>query len=286
MKIEDILKDNILKLKEANIEDANIIARELLAYTLKKDRQYLIINSKEEIGREEQVEYNNNIDSIIMGKPLQYITNKQEFMKMNFFVNESVLIPQPDTEILVEKVLEICNKFFENQEIKILDLCTGSGAIAISLYKYLKDENKKIFASDISDKAIEVAKLNAKENGAKIEFIQSNMFEQIAENKFDIVVSNPPYIEREELKKLPKDVRHEPHIALDGGIDGLDFYRIIAENAYKYIKNKGKLCLEIGYNQKNEVVKILEETGKYDNIEAYKDLSGNDRCIVANIINY
>ena len=286
MKIEDILKDNILKLKEANIEDANIIARELLAYTLKKDRQYLIINSKEEIGREEQVEYNNNIDSIIMGKPLQYITNKQEFMKMNFFVNESVLIPQPDTEILVEKVLEICNKFFVNQEIKILDLCTGSGAIAISLYKYLKDENKKIFASDISDKAIEVAKLNSKENGTKIEFIQSNMFEQIAENKFDIVVSNPPYIEREELKKLPKDVRHEPHIALDGGDDGLDFYRIIAENAYKYIKDKGILCLEIGYNQKNEVVKILEETGKYDNIEAYKDLSGNDRCIVANIINY
>ena len=286
MKIEDILKDNILKLKEANIEDANIIARELLAYTLKKNRQYLIINSKEEIGREEQIEYNNNIGSIIMGKPLQYITNKQEFMKMNFFVNESVLIPQPDTEILVEKVLEICNKFFENQEIKILDLCTGSGAIAISLYKYLKDENKKIFASDISDKAIEVAKLNTKENGAKIEFIQSNMFEQIAENNFDIIVSNPPYIEREELKKLPKDVRHEPHIALDGGVDGLDFYRIIAENAYKYIKIKGKLCLEIGYNQKNEVVKILEETGKYDNIEAYKDLSGNDRCIVANIINY
>ncbi len=286
MKIEDILKDNILKLKEANIEDANIIARELLAHTLKKDRQYLIINSKEEIGREEQVEYNNNIDSIIKGKPLQYITNKQEFMKMKFFVNESVLIPQPDTEILVEKVLEICNKFFENQKIKILDLCTGSGAIAISLYKYLKDENKKIFASDISDKAIEVAKLNAKENGAKIEFIQSNMFEQIAENNFDIVVSNPPYIEREELKKLPKDVRHEPHIALDGGDDGLDFYRIIAENAYKYIKDKGKLCLEIGYNQKNEVVKILEEIGKYDNIEAYKDLSGNDRCIVANIINY
>lgn len=286
MKIEDILKDNILKLKEANIEDANIIARELLAYTLKKDRQYLIINSKEEIGREEQIEYNNNIDSIIMGKPLQYITNKQEFMKMKFFVNESVLIPQPDTEILVEKVLEICNKFFVNQEIKILDLCTGSGAIAISLYKYLKDENKKIFASDISDKAIEVAKLNSKENGTKIEFIQSNMFEQIAENNFDIIVSNPPYIEREELKKLPKDVRHEPHIALDGGNDGLDFYRIIAENAYKYIKSKGILCLEIGYNQKNEVVKILEETGKYDNIEAYKDLSGNDRCIVANIINY
>lgn len=286
MKIEDILKDNILKLKEANIEDANIIARELLAYTLKKDRQYLIINSKEEIGREEQIEYNNNIDSIIMGKPLQYITNKQEFMKMKFFVNESVLIPQPDTEILVEKVLEICNKFFVNQEIKILDLCTGSGAIAISLYKYLKDENKKIFASDISDKAIEVAKLNSKENGTKIEFIQSNMFEQIAENNFDIIVTNPPYIEREELKKLPKDVRHEPHIALDGGNDGLDFYRIIAENAYKYIKSKGILCLEIGYNQKNEVVKILEETGKYDNIEAYKDLSGNDRCIVANIINY
>ena len=286
MKIEDILKNNILRLKEANIEDANIIARELLAYTLKKDRQYMIINSKEEIGREEQVEFNNNIDSIIMGKPLQYITNKQEFMKMNFFVNESVLIPQPDTEILVEKVLEICNKFFENQKIKILDLCTGSGAIAISLYKYLKDGNKKIFASDISNKAIEVAKLNSKENGAKIKFIQSNMFEQIAENNFDIIVSNPPYIERKELKKLPKDVRHEPHIALDGGDDGLDFYRIIAENAYKYIKIKGKLCLEIGYNQKNEVVKILEETGKYDNIEAYKDLSGNDRCIVANIINY
>lgn len=285
MKIEDILKINILKLKEKNIEDAGIIARELLAHTLKENRQCLTINSKEEIGKKEQAEYNKNIDSIIMGTPLQYITNKQEFMKINFFVNENVLIPQPDTEILVEKVIEICNKNITNHGVRILDLCTGSGAIAISLYKYLKDEKKQIFASDISKKAIEVAKLNSKENEAKIEFIQSNMFEKIKENNFDIIVSNPPYIEKGELKKLPKDVRNEPNIALDGGEDGLNFYRIIEKNAYKYIKNKGKLCLEIGYNQKNDVVKILEESGKYNDIETYKDLSGNDRCIVANITN-
>lgn len=281
MNIKELLKKGIIVLKNNNIEDATIIAKTLLSYTIKKDKIYLLINEKENVDISKQKEYETYIKEIICGKPLQYITNNQEFMKLNFFVDKNVLIPQPDTEILVEEVIKICEKY---QNIKILDLCTGSGAIAISLYKYLKNKTKQIYASDISEEAIKIAKKNCESNNAKVDFIQSNMFENITENKFDIIVSNPPYIEKETLKTLPKAVKYEPEIALDGGTDGLDFYRIIANEAYKHIKNNGSLCLEIGYNQKNEVIKILEKTKKYYNIKTLKDLALNDRCIVANIV--
>lgn len=280
MEIKQAIIEAIKKLKESSIEDSVNIAKILMSYTINKPEEYLIVNDKEILSDEILEIYNKNINRIKAGYPLQYITKNQEFMKLNFYVNEDVLIPQPDTEILVEKVLEICKKEHKEGPIKILDLCTGSGAIAISIKKYI--DNAEVIATDISDNALKVAEKNAKINNVEIKFIKSDMFENI-DDKYDIIVSNPPYIEKNILKTLPKDVQYEPALALDGGIDGLDFYRKIAKNAHKHIKMNGYLVLEIGYNQKNSVIKILEKEEKYKNIMTIKDLANNDRVIISKL---
>lgn len=299
MKIKEILEESKKKLIENNIEDASIICRQLLSYSLNKDKQYLVINADEEISKNIYNTFQDYLQKIIDGYPLQYITHSQEFMGLNFYVDENVLIPQPDTEILVENVLEICTKIKQeqcleedkltgikldmrdrNNKIKILDLCTGSGAIAISLKNILK-EHIEIYASDISEKALEVAEKNSKLNQTEINFIKSDLFENIAENNFDIIVSNPPYIRTETIKTLSKQVRQEPILALDGGDDGLSFYKRIIEHTHKYIKNNGYLCLEIGYDQKEEVTNLLKQSKNYIEIYTIKDLSKNDRCIIS-----
>lgn len=280
MEIKQAIIEAIKKLKENNIEDSVNIAKILMSYTINKPKEYLIVNDKEILSDEILEKYNKNINKIKDGYPLQYITKNQEFMKLKFFVNEDVLIPQPDTEILVEKVLEIYKKEYRERTIKILDLCTGSGAIAISIKKYL--DNAEVIATDISDNALEVAEKNAKINNVEIKFIKSDMFENI-DDKYDIIVSNPPYIEKDILKTLPKDVQYEPTLALDGGTDGLDFYREIAQNAHKHIKINGYLALEIGYNQKTSVIEILKKEEKYKNIIAIKDLANNDRVIISKL---
>lgn len=280
MKLVEILKKGYETLKENQIPDYSIIARTLLTYTLKKSKIYLIINQEEEIPEKIYKKYNNYIEEIIEGKPLQYITNNQEFMGINFYVDKNVLIPQPDTETLVEKVLEIVQNNYKDQ-IKILDLCTGSGAIAIALYKNIKIKNKHIYASDISKEALEIARKNATKNKANITLIQSNLLEKIDQRQFDIIVSNPPYIETNTIKKLSIQVQNEPIIALNGGEDGLEFYKEIAKQAKKYIKKGGYLCFEIGYNQAQQVVKILQQEKNYKNIEIIKDLSGKNRCIIS-----
>ena len=199
-------------------------------------------------------------------------------MKLDFYVDENVLIPRADTEILVEEVIDKCTKDGE-REYKILDLCTGSGIVGISLAKYIK--KCEVVCADISKKALEIAKKNAKSNNAdNTKFIYSNMFSNI-KDKFDIIVSNPPYIKRKVIEKLEKEVQNEPYIALDGGIDGLDFYKLIACEAYKYLNDTGEVFLEIGYDQKEEVINLLENSGKFSNIYSKKDLYGNDRVVVA-----
>lgn len=276
MEIEELLKEGKLKLIKNNVEDANIIARSLLQFTLNMSRNEIISKLNELVDSSIQEKYEKAIQKIIKGTPLQYITNKQEFMKLPFYVDENVLIPQPDTEILVEEVLKIANK---KDQMEILDMCTGSGCIGISIAYYLK--NTKVTMSDISKKAIEIAKQNAKTNKVEkiTEFIESDMFENI-KNKFNIIVSNPPYIETNVISTLSKQVQKEPILALDGGEDGLYFYRNIIKEAPKYLKDSGYLCLEIGYNQREKVIEIIKETGAFSKIEAKKDLAGNDRIII------
>lgn len=277
MNIEEILKKEINNLKQNNIENSTLKAKILLANILKVKKEYLLIHSEEQVKQEDKIKYENCIKELIKGKPLQYITNKQEFMGLNFYVDENVLIPQPDTEILVEKAIEIAET---TQKNKILDMCTGSGCIAISLAKNIN--NVQITAVDISNNVLNVANKNAINNNVenKIKFINSDMFSNIKE-KFDIIVSNPPYIETETINKLEIAVQNEPHLALDGGIDGLKFYNIIANNAFKYLNKNGYLLLEIGYNQQKSVTQLLQNTGKYTNIETIKDLGGNYRVVIA-----
>ena len=288
MKIKEVIELGKQVLIRNNIDDASLVARELLAHVLGQNKQYLVIHSDDELEEEYRYKFVNCINQIASGKPLQYITNKQEFMGLNFFVDENVLIPQPDTEVLVEETIKKCISVAElgaeQSPIKILDLCTGSGAIAISLNYVLaqKNINAEIMASDISTKALDIAKKNNESNNTSVKFAESNLFENIQKNDFDIIVSNPPYIKRKIIETLPCQVQAEPHIALDGGEDGLDFYKKIIDQACKYIKN-GYVLLEIGYDQKDEVEGLFRANGRYSEIETVKDLSNNDRCVIARV---
>ena len=241
----------------------------------------LVINHTQEIPEEKINEFKSGLEKLKNNTPIQYITNHQEFMKLDFYVDENVLIPQPDTEILVEEVLKYVEHIdkTKSSKIKILDLCTGSGAIAISLAKYI--ENVEITATDISNKAIQIAKLNAEKNlvHKKINFIESDMFQNIKENQFDVIVSNPPYIETAIINTLDKEVQKEPLIALDGGDDGLKFYRLIIKQAKNYLSSNGKVFFEIGYNQKEAIFNLIQNSEYFENPICIKDLSGNDRVI-------
>ena len=278
MTIRQLLTKGTIMLKSNNIESPKLKSRLLLQYILKKPRQYLIVYDNQDVDKKSQWEYLVNIEKLTKGVPLQHITHRQEFMKMDFYVNENVLIPRPDTEILVEEVINIASKI-NNQ--KILDLCTGSGAIAISLKKKFPDA--EIIGADISEKALEVAQKNAKNLDANVKFIKSNLFENIPKTKFDIIVSNPPYIKKEDIQYLSEEVKKEPLIALNGGTDGLSFYRKIANEAIEYLKLGSYLCFEIGYDQKEEVINIIENEQKYKGTYCKKDLYGNDRVIITHV---
>ena len=278
MTIKQAITKGMIMLKSNNVESPKLKARLLLQYVLDKPRQYIIVYDNKEIDKQQQWQYFVNIEKLTKGIPLQHITHRQEFMKMDFFVDENVLIPRPDTEILVEEVIKIAQKY---NSPRILDLCTGSGAIAISLKKFVP--NADITAVDISEKALEIAQKNAEKLEAKINFVKSNLFDKLDNKKFDIIVSNPPYIRKDEIKKLSEEVQKEPKIALDGGEDGLDFYRIIAEQAINYLKTGSFLCFEIGYNQKNDVIKIIEDEQNYKNTYCKIDLYGKDRIIITQV---
>lgn len=280
MTIKELLNQGVIMLKNENIDGPKVKARVLLQYVLKKPREYLIIYDRNEVTPVQRENYIKVIRRLLEGEPLQYIIGRQEFMKLNFLVNKDVLIPRQDTEILVEEVINIAEKI---PNPVILDLCTGSGAIAVSLAKYIK--NSKIYASDISKNALRLARENAKLNGVlnNIEFIESNLFDKIKDLKFDIIVSNPPYIRTDEIKTLNIDVRNEPKLALDGGKDGLDFYKKITENAFQYLNRQGYLCFEIGYDQKIDVLNIIKKQGRYIETYSKKDLCQNDRVIVTRI---
>ena len=273
MRIEDLLKLGIEELEDFD-EQAILKSRMHLANVLGESREYLVIHSKEKVSGKIKREFLKGINRLKNGEPIQYVIGKTEFYGFEFLVNKDVLIPQPDTEILVEEILE---NFSDKKEI--LDLCTGSGAIGICLKKYLS--KSKIYSSDISKKALKVARKNAEKNEVDIIFLESDLFKKIYK-KFDLIVSNPPYIERSFLRKLPREVKFEPTLALDGGIDGLDFYREIVKNSKEHLKENGILALEIGFDQKEAVMKLLEQEG-YKNIYSKKDYGGNDRIVVRKI---
>lgn len=280
MTIKQAIERGVAKLKLENITTPKLKVRLLMQFVLEKPRQYLIIYDNETLTKNQEDKFFDGISKLSKGIPIEHITHNKEFMKLNFFVDENVLIPRQDTEVLVEEVIKIAQKI---KARKILDLCTGSGAIAISLAKYLP--NTEITALDISYKALEVAKLNAKNNKVEnqITFIESNLLENLQKEKYDIIVSNPPYIKQDIIKELDKEVQREPHIALDGGKDGLDFYRKIIDSGYEYLKYGGYLCLEIGYDQKEEVMNLLDDNGQYINKICIKDLYDNDRVIIAKV---
>ena len=281
MTIRQAIEKGVIELKVANVETPKLKARLLMQYVLNKTRQYIIVHDTEDLLEVKQNEYFRCIDKLKKGYPIEHITHQKEFMKLNFFVNGDVLIPRQDTEILVEEVIKISK---EMKVKKILDLCTGSGAIAVSLAKYLSDV--EITAIDISHKAIKTAKKNAVFHKVedRITFLESDLFGNLKNQKYDLIVSNPPYIKKDLIKKLDKLVQKEPYIALDGGYDGLDFYRKIIKEAYEYLKYGGYLCLEIGYDQKDDVIDLINKEHQYSKTYVKKDLCNNDRVVITRVL--
>ena len=257
-------------------------ARALLSHFINKNESFIITHTNDfKLSSNETILFTDACKEIENGKPLQYITNYQYFYGYKFYVDENVLIPQPDTEVLVASAIEAIKKMLkkksDDEEISVLDMCTGSGAIAISIKKQFEDvKNLKVIASDISQKALEVAKKNAKEilkNENSIGWLNNDLFDGITE-KFDLIVSNPPYIRTADLEKLPDDVKHEPIIALDGGKDGLDMYRRIRVQVPNNMKENSILIMEIGYDQKEDVMSLFESS------KCLKDFAQNDRVII------
>lgn len=259
------------KLVSAGIIDADYDARYLLEFVCKTDRNTLYMYPDKVLSTQEEQDYLSCIMKRADRIPLQHITNEQEFMGLGFFVNEHVLIPRQDTETLVEEVLR-----YLHDGMKILDMCTGSGCILLSLLKY--SNACEGVGVDISADALEVAKENARRLSLAPQWINSNLFENV-EGTFDIIVSNPPYIKTDVIENLEPEVKdHEPFIALDGDTDGLKFYRIISKDAREHLLRGGMLFFEIGHDEKDEVVTIMEEEG-YREVTALKDLAGNDRVV-------
>lgn len=259
-------------LQDAGITDARNDAWLLLAMACKIDHTYYYMHMDEEMPEEMQHEFEVLIKKRAERVPLQYITGEQEFMGMTFHVNSSVLIPRQDTETLVEEALKIARP-----GMKVLDMCTGSGCVLISILNNV--HGAEGIGYDISKQAINVAKENAKLNNVSAVFERSNLFEDVAEEKFDMIVSNPPYIRSEEIPLLMPEVSEfEPHEALDGREDGLYFYRKIIQDSGNYLADGGYLLFEIGYDQGEEVSSMMREAG-FQEVSVIKDLAKNDRVV-------
>ena len=254
----------------------------LLQKALGVDRLYILLNLDKDLSEDEEKTFNKFIEERLNNRPIAYIVGNREFMGLDFYVQEGVLIPRPDTEVLVEEVIEIAK---DKGQIEILDIGAGSGAITVSLAKYL--ENAKLTSVDISEIALEIGKKNAISNNVedRINFVKSDLFSSLNKNqKFDIIVSNPPYIKREVIDTLDKQVKDfEPYNALEGGIDGLDFYRAITTQAKDYLKEGGVLAYEVGHDQSEDVSKLMEMDG-YTNIYTRKDLQQIDRVVIGNVL--
>ncbi|MBR5913307.1 MAG: peptide chain release factor N(5)-glutamine methyltransferase [Selenomonadaceae bacterium] len=272
--IFEILRSATTKLEATGIESARLDAEVLLAHILNCKRLYLYVDAAKNLSPAQVIHYENLIERRAEKIPVAYLTGQREFMGLNFAVTPDVLIPRPDTEILTQLAIENLSAV-ENPTFA--DLGTGSGAICVSILKYVK--NAKAAAVDISQDAINCAKFNAEKFGVddRINFYVGNLFEPLRGQKFHAIISNPPYIPTKDLSTLQDEVKREPKFALDGGVDGLDFYRRIVEDAPNFLFNGGFLAVEIGINQAVDVKNLFAEN--FTDIEIFRDLAGIERVV-------
>jgi release factor glutamine methyltransferase len=287
--VKELTYEGEKTLKDSGIENARFDAEALLGFVIGASREKLFLDRDSEVDDTHVDRYIGFVKRRASGEPLQYITGEQWFMGHRFYVNPSVLIPRPETEIMAEKAIEYLRT--NDGAKRVLDLCTGSGVLAISIA--LACPAAKIIASDISADALAVAERNARELGIRdrIEFTQGDLFGYSSGDTsvdrrfledFDLIITNPPYIRTEDLKSLPLEIRgHEPALALDGGADGLDFYRRIAADTGQYLSRGGCIFAEIGHDQANAISALFRNAGS-KNIEVYKDHSGLDRIVQCN----
>lgn len=267
MKLLNLRKEIKLKFKEQNIEETD--ADFIIAEVLNVSRTELVLI--DEISEEQLEVINEKVQMRLNNVPIEKIFKKAYFFGLEYKVDDNVLSPRPESELLVECALKYIK---ENNYKTVLDMCTGSGCLAISVKKNAEVD---VTAVDVSAKALAIAKHNAKKNDAEVQFIKSNMFSEV-QGKFDLIISNPPYIDTQEVKELQKEViEHDPKIALDGGEFGLKFYNIIHDNLRKYLNDNGMLIIEIGEDQKELLVSLFND---FNLLEAIVDYSGNDRILI------
>lgn len=283
MKIQELLIKGYDELKASQIESYMLDSQLLLAHVLNTDKLSIIINRFNDVENSKAEEFMKLIRLRAKKMPVKYILGNAEFMGLNFKVSQGVLIPRPDTEILVESVINsIKAKGFN----RICDVCCGSGAIGLSIAKYIPDSY--VYLSDISDTAVEVSSVNARQIGVseRTRIIKSDLLEFASDlnEKFQVIVSNPPYIRKDEIPELMEDVKlYEPYEALCGGEDGLEFYRRITSDAVRFLTPGGLLAFEIGWDEGEEVENILRNNG-FKDIKKVVDLGGNERVILGYLI--
>ena len=277
MKINEVLNQGSKILKDKFIPNSKLDSEILLARTINKNRNYILLNSNFLLNKKDLDKFYSLIEQRSLGNPVAYLINNKFFWKSNFFVNNNTLIPRPDTELIIENFLRLTKK---KNRISVLEIGVGSGCILLSILK----ERGNIYGTgiDISKNCINISKLNAQRLGvnSRLKLYKSDV-DKFNLGKYDFIVSNPPYIETNKIKYLDRDVAvYEPRLALDGGLDGISEIRKVIKKSSELIKKKGIFILEIGYDQKNKVINLLKKEGFYIN-SVEKDLANNDRCIVS-----
>ena len=277
MNIQTLLNQAGKTLKQLSNTSSKLDSEILLSKIIKKNRKYLILNSNEELKKKNIKSFDYLVKRRKKGEPIAYLINKKEFWKQNFYINQNVLIPRPDTETLVEETLKLFNV---NSKLNMLDIGTGSGCILLSILK----ERRNFFGTgiDISKKAINVARFNAKMHqlSNRVKFYNSDV-DKFLIGKYDLVVSNPPYIKQQDLKYLEVDVKgFEPKLALDGGKDGFSKITKVISKTSKLLKRNGRFILEIGFGQKRKILSILKQNNFFIN-KVVKDYGKNDRCVIS-----
>ena len=277
MDIKTAIKEGTNILKDNHIVSAQLDAELLLASAIGESRKYIILNHNLPLEDKYLKSYKDLIKKRSLKKPIAYLINKKFFWNYEFFVNKSTLIPRPDTELIIEKVLDLTKS---KDKMRVLDIGVGSGCILLSILK----ERKNFYGTgiDICKNCIKISKINATKLSLsqRVKFFKSDV-DKFFFGKYDLIVSNPPYISKNNLKYLDNEiVDYEPIIALNGGLDGLSEIRKVVKKSSELIKKNGKLILEIGFDQKNKVLKLLKKEGFYKN-NTYQDLAKNDRCIVS-----